>query len=61
MATLAEMDRLHDLISTLLPVPSLRTALDAIHLFIPHESSRFPDLPTLIDRFCNACTLTAPF
>jgi hypothetical protein len=50
-ATPAEMDRLHDLISTLLQYSPYEQLFDAIHLSIPHESSRFPDLqyPSLTD------------
>jgi hypothetical protein len=44
-ATPAEMDRLHDLVSTLLEYAPYEQLFDAIHLSIPHESSRFPDLP----------------
>jgi hypothetical protein len=44
-ATPAEMDRLHDLVSTLLQYRPYEQLFDAIHLSIPHESSRFPDLP----------------
>jgi hypothetical protein len=50
-ATPAEMDRLHDLVSTLLQYRPYEHLFDAIHLSIPHESSRFPDLtyPSLAD------------
>lgn len=44
-ATPAEMDRLHDLVSRLLRYRPYEQLFDAIHLSIPHESSRFPDLP----------------